>query len=143
MASYEPNSSKSGKQISSNERTLVALCDDQKTLNGFFDPVKSYNQLTLEANGWEYVGNEIVTNYHVGLDVKIEPHGDSIRRMMDDYKVRIYPDKTIGFFCAYDAAGKRLINVSMFGIPVRIAAVYIRDKELGLSEVVDKKILVA
>jgi len=131
------DSSVDKQHILFDEDTLARLCGDRETARRFFDPVKSDYQLALEAKGWEFVGNEIVTNYHIGLDLEIEPHKNSLRRMMDDYKTRLYPNKQVGFFRAHNTSSERLPPTEFFeffGVHVRAVAIYVRDKEQDSSE---------
>tara|TARA_Y100000310_G_scaffold167546_2_gene167443 strand:+ start:75127 stop:75537 length:411 start_codon:yes stop_codon:yes gene_type:complete len=114
------------------EGVLANLCGDVETTRRFSDPIKSDYQSELEKNGWVLLGNEIATNYHIGLDLHTEPIKISLRRMKEDYETRICPGQRVGFFRAHNTSGERIPSVEMddfFGKHVRIVAVYVRDLE--------------
>ena len=131
MADNELNSL--GRQPTTifNEDFFSGLCEDIEAARMFFNPIKSKYQLALETKGWEYVGNEIATNYHIGLDLPTEPLKVSLRRMREDYETRLYLGKQIGFFRAHFTSGERMPStefIEFFRKPVRFVAVYVRDK---------------
>jgi len=130
MTDTRLNSSGEPHSIPFNEGALARLCGDGETARRFFDPVKSDYQLALEINGWEFTGNEIATNYHIGLDLSTEPLKTSLERMREDYKTRLYPGKQVGFFRAYNTSGERMPSTEIFEFfrkSVTTVAVYVKD----------------
>ena len=130
MTDTNLNSSGETQPITFNENSLARLCGDVETARRFFDPIKSDYQLALERNGWKFVGNEIATNYHIGLDSPTEPLKKSLERMKKDYETRICPGKIIGFFRAHNTSGERMPSTErfeFFGKSAATVAVYVRD----------------
>lgn len=133
MVDTRLDSSGEPPSIPFNEDALARLCGDGKTARRFFDPVKSEYQKRLEKEGWEHVGNEIATNYHIGLDLPTEPLKKSLERMKKDYETKICPGKIIGFFRAYNTSGERIPYPYKervwegFERDAAVVAVYVKD----------------
>ncbi len=94
--------------------------------------VKSQQQKRLEERGWEFITNEIVTNYLLGIDYNGEERlKDSLKRMKEDYQ-RQHPGRRIGIFRAYNSDGERIScpverDFRFMKRKVTIAGIYVRS----------------